>query len=401
VNPLKKTNTVSTIAAVVLFLAMAVYFGVYVWQSTREALVTSPAVKTTVAESADITGIAVREETVLSSDRAYVFLRADDGKEIAKGAVIASAMDSESAMERAGRRRELENEIGYIETMLSGITSADDLTERNAVVRSAVLALSACVATGDLTELDGACVKLSSLIFSESASVSEADLDALKLELSSIENTTYSDSEDITAPESGLFTTILDGYESLSPDMLTDISPVDIKGFLSGEGSVPSGAIGKLVTGFRWYFAGVMDAEAAGKLTEGDSVAVSFGRYYGDDIRMRVEQISTPSGGECAVVLSTLDALSGTLAMRAAEASILSSEFTGLRVPAKALHVDEDGKSFVYVVAANQVAVKYVETICQAGDYYLVSIETDADALREGTEIIVSGKAVYEGMILD
>ncbi|NCC68725.1 MAG: hypothetical protein EOM14_11140, partial [Clostridia bacterium] len=148
----------STMAAVVLFLAMAVYFGVYVWQSTREALVTSPAVKTTVTETAEITGIAIREETVISSDRAYVFISADDGKEISRGAVIASAMDSESAMERAGRRRELENEISYIETMLSGITSADDLTERDDAIRSAVLSLSECVATGDLSDLDGACV---------------------------------------------------------------------------------------------------------------------------------------------------------------------------------------------------------------------------------------------------
>lgn len=388
-------------AAVVLFLAMAVYFGVYVWQSTREALVTSPAVKTTIAETAEITGIAVREETVIASDRAYVFISADDGGEISKGAVIASAMDSESAMERAGRRRELENEIRYIETMLSGITSADDLTERDEAIRAAVLSLSACVATGDLSELDGACVNLSSLVFSEGASVSESDLEALQRELSSIENTTYSDSEYITAPESGLFTTILDGFESLSPDMLADISPADVKGFLSAAGSIPSGAIGKLVTGFRWYFAGVMDSDDAEKLSEGDYVTVSLGRYYGDDIQMRVEQISTSSGGERAVVFSSLNALAGTLAMREADASILCSECTGLRVPAKALHVDEDGDSYVYVIAANQVAIKYVETICQAGDYYLVAIEAEADALREGMDIIVSGKNVTEGMIIE
>lgn len=400
-TPLKKTNTVPTIAAVVLFIAMAAYFGFYAWRSTREALVTSPAVKTTLTETADITGIAVREETVLASDRTYVFVSAEDGKDIAKGAVIASAMDSEAALERAGRKHELENEISYLQTMLSGITTTDDLTLRDDAIRTAVLAISACTATGDLSGLDGACVELSSLVFSDNSTASQSDLDALKSELDGIENSTYSDAEDITAPEAGLFTTIVDGYEGLTPDKLSDLSPADVKQMVSDKGTVPAGTIGKLVTGFRWYFAGVMaDADAA-KLSEGNTVTVSFGRYYSGTIKMRVEHISTSSGGQRAVVLSSLYALSDTLAMRAADAEIICSEYTGLRVPTKALHVDENGNSFVYMVTADQVAVKPVKTICETGDYFLVSIETDADALREGDEVVVSGKNVHAGMVIN
>jgi putative membrane fusion protein len=380
---------------------MAAYFGFYAWRSSREALVTSPAVKTTLTETADVTGIAVRDETVIASDRAYVFVSAGDGKDISKGAVIASAMDSEAALERAGRKHELENEISYLETMLSGITTSDDLSRRDDAIRSAVLAISACTATGNLTGLDGACVELSSLVFSDDTAVSESDLDALKSELESIENSTYSDSEDITAPESGIFTTILDGFENLTPDTLSDLSPADVKQMLSDQGTIPTGAIGKLVTGFRWYFAGVMSDADAEKLSEGTSVNVSFGRNYGDTVKMRVEHISTASGGQRAVVLSSLYALSDTLAMRAADAEIICSECTGLRVPTKALHVDVDGNSFVYLVTADQVAVKTVETLCETGDYFLVAIGTDADALREGDEVVVSGNNVHEGMIID
>jgi hypothetical protein len=402
VEPLKKTNTVSTIAAVVLFLAMAVYLGVYLVQSTRETLVTSPAVKATVTDTAEISGIAVREETVISSERAYVFVNAEDGSFISSGSVVASAMDSEAALERAGRKRERENEISHISTLLSGISSSDDLTERDAAIRSAILSLSAAVSADKLSDLDGACVELTSLIFSDGdTAVSEADLEALESELSSIEGSTYTDSEDILAPEAGLFSTILDGRESLTPDMLANISPADVKQMISDKGSTPAGAIGKLITSYRWYFAGVMSADDAENLSEGDYVTVSLGRYYGGEVSMRVEQISTASGGERAVVLSSLNALADTLAMREADAEIICSEYTGLRVPAKAIHVDDDGNSFVYVVTAGLVDVKYVETVCQSGDYYIVDIGSAADSLREGNEIIVSGKNVQAGMIVE
>jgi putative membrane fusion protein len=380
---------------------MAAYLGINLWKGTRDALVTSPAVKTTVTETAEITGIAVRSETVIASDRAYVFVTAQDGEQLSADSVIAAAMDSEAALERAGRRRELENEISHIETILSGITSADDLTKRDSAIRTAMLSLSACTATGNLSQLDSACVALTSLIFSDSASVSETDLEALKLELRSLENSAYTDFEELLAPQSGLFTTIVDGHEALTPDMLSNLTTTDIKRFMSEPGSIPQGAIGKLITSFRWYFAGVMDDEDAAKLTEGKTVTVSLGRYYGEKVSMRVEHISTSSGGERAVVLSSLNALAETLAMREAAAEIISSEYTGLRVPTKALHVDESGNTFVYVIAANQIAVKSVKTLYQAGDYYLVEIETSADALREGDKIIVSSKTVYEGMIVE
>lgn len=379
---------------------MAAYFGFYAWRSTRNTLVTSPAVKTTLTESAAITGIAVRSETVVSSDRAYVFVSAEDGEQIPSGAVIASAMDSEAALERAGRRQELVNEIGYIRTMLSGITTTDDLTRRDDAIRTAVLAISSGVSTGNLSGLDSACMALTSLVFSGSASVSESDLDALEQELSDLESGSYADSEDILAPQAGLFTTIVDGREPLTPDMLSDLSPSDVKRMMDDSGAVPSGAIGKLVTGFRWYFAGIMDSGDAAKLSEGDTVTVSLGKYYGDTVKMRVEHISTSSGGRRAVVLSSLYALQETLAMREADAEIVCSQHTGLRVPAKALHVDGDGRAFVYVNTANQVAVKYVETLYETGDCFLVALQTDADALRAGDEIIVSGKTVTEGMII-
>lgn len=381
---------------------MVAYLGFYLVRALGDTIVTSPAVLTTITETASMSGIAVRDELVLTSDRSYIFVSAEDGAQVAKGTVLASAMDSEEALERAGRRRELQNEISRVETLLSGLTTADDLTERDAAVRKAVLDLSACISRGELGSADSAGVALSSLVFgTDGTAATQEELAGLQAELSALESGTWADSEDITAPDSGLFSTILDGYESLTPDDLSNLNTTGLKALMSTQPETADGAIGKLVTGWRWYFAALVDADDAGDLTPGDYVNVTFGRHYTGQVSMRVESVSVGNGGQCAVVFSSLRALADTLAMREADAEVVKSEVTGLRVPLRAIHVDEDGGSFVYIASAGLVEVKYVEIEKDAGDYVLVALSADASGLREGNEIIVEGRNIREGMVID
>ena len=48
---MKKTNTFTNIAMFVLFVAMLVYLGVYLFRSTQQSYATAPAVLVTVSES--------------------------------------------------------------------------------------------------------------------------------------------------------------------------------------------------------------------------------------------------------------------------------------------------------------------------------------------------------------
>lgn len=380
---------------------MAAYLGVYIFQSTQSTLQTSPAVRATLTDTAELTGIAVRREEVLLTGRSYVFVSAEDGAAVSRGEVLASAMDSESAMERAGRKKELQSEISRMETLLSGLTGVSDLTERDSAVRRAIYSLAGCVSSGNLSDLPAAAASISTLLMSGGGeTVSQEELDALKSELAGMQRSTYSDSEDISAPQSGIFTTILDGWEYLSPASLADLTPSGLKQLMSARQDVPEGAIGKVVTDYRWYFAVIMDEEAADGLTVGDYVSIDLGRHLSGQVSMRVESISSPQSGESAVTLSTLKALSETLALRCVDAQMITHSYTGLRVPTKALHVDENGSSFVYVAAGGLVDVRYVTPVYQSEDYYLVEADAGADSLREGDEIIVRGKNVEEGMII-
>lgn len=378
---------------------MVVYLVSALIGSSGSALQTAVTVLTTVSSSADFSGVAVREETLITASGAYTFVAVDDGDEVAAGQVLGQSLANESELESVSREKELENEISHVETLLSGITSAGDLTELDADVRAAILSLNAATSGGDLTRLNSAAASLTALIFPDNATVTESDLSALRAELAALQRQSYS-SGDVVSPSSGLFTTLTDGLESLTPESLENLTVEGCKALMATKAQTDPTALGKLITGFRWYYAGLMDSKDAANFEAGDYVTVTLQQRYGGAVTMRVDSVSDADGGKCAVVFSTLKNLQSAVAMRAADSEVAYFQQTGLRVPTKALHVDENGDAFVYVITAMRVEIKHVETLTASGDYSIIAVEDAADSLREGNEVVVSGADVYEGMII-
>lgn len=398
---MKKTNTFTNIAMFVLFAAMLVYLGVYLFRSTQQSYATAPAVLVTVSESGQASGIVVREEQVIASDKEFLSLSVDDGKEVANGGEIAIGVDSKAALDSASHARELKKEIAYVSSLLSRAGSASGASDRDSDVRSAILQLNAAVSAGSTSELDDICLDLSSLLFgSATGTVSQGDLDALNAELHQLENAGAGRGS-ITAPAAGLFTSTTDGYESLTPDMLENLTPDGVDALERTTPATPANAIGKLVTAKKWYFASVMNKADADRLNLGGSAALDFPQHYNSTVSAIVLSKSEPDdSGKVAVVFACNAALADTLAMRKATADVVYSEHTGLRVPLKAVHMDDDGQAYVYVVTAAQLEKKPIEIIYQTDDYCLVAQSAESNALRAGNEIVVTGKGLSNGQVV-
>lgn len=396
---MKKTNTVINVAMVVLFAAMLVYLGVYIFKSTQEGYVTAPAVVVTVNESGQASGCVVREEQLVSSNKDYISVSVDDGSEVARGGEVAIGVSSPEALERASRARELETEIEYVSKLLSSMNSASGVTEQDTAVRAGILELSAAVSSGNAGQLDSICTNLSSMLFSGGATVTQSDLDALQAELRQLQLSVGSGGS-ITAPAAGVFTTAVDGYESLTFADLDDLTPAGVAALSSWKTAVSGDVIGKLVTSKKWYFAAVMQQEDADRLSPGGSATLDFGRHYSSSINATVLRISEPVDGQVAVVFACNTALADTLAMREATAEVVYTEYTGIRVPLKAVHIDEDGGTYVYTITAGQLEEKPVQIIYQTGDYCLVARGTESNSLRAGNEIVVSGKNLTDGKVV-
>lgn len=145
---MKKTNTFTNIAMFVLFAAMAVYLGVYLFRSTQQSYSTAPAVLVTVSEGGQASGIVVREEQIIASDKEFLSLSVDDGKQVARDGEIAIGVDSKAALDSASRARELKKEIAYVSSLLSRAGSASGASELDSSVHSAILQLNAAVSAG-------------------------------------------------------------------------------------------------------------------------------------------------------------------------------------------------------------------------------------------------------------
>ena len=402
---MKKTNTFTNIAMLVLFAAMAVYLGVYLFRSTQQSYSTAPAVLVTVSEGGQASGIVVREEQVIASDKEFLSLSVDDGKQVARdgenGHQLGADGDAELGLDSASRARELKKEIAYVSSLLSRAGSASGASELDSSVHSAILQLNAAVSAGSASELDDICMDLSSLLFGTSTgTVSQSDLDALNAELHQLEKTGVGRGS-ITAPAAGLFTSTVDGYEALNPAALENLTPDGVAALEHTSPSTPANTIGKLVTAKKWYFAAVMSKADADRLNLGGSATLDFPQHYSGTISATVFSKSEPDGsGEVAVVFACNNALADTLAMRKATADVVYSEHTGLRVPLKAVHMDDDGQTFVYVVTAAQLEKKPIEIIYQTDSYCLVAQSTDSNALRAGNDIVVSGKGLSDGQVV-
>ncbi len=408
---MKKTDLVTKIAAVLVFLAVAGYVGVYLWRSVKDPVVTAPAVMTTIRTETVLSGIVVREETVLEADADYVSLSASNGERVAKGSPVAQTYDSAEAASRAERIRELELEIRQTESMISGLVSADEIAERETAVKKAAAGLAAAVARHEMPELEQQSLNLRSLLLpGTSEEATAGDLIVMRAELDRLKSGAQADTEAVPAPAAGIFSTTLDGHEYLGVDDVRSLIPSRLHQLMDETKDAPADAIGKLVGGNRWYFAAEIGEEEYLALREtikkGASVTLELGRYYGEPLTMRVENVGRSENDESRVILLSSDrALADTLAMRLVTATLVAETRSGLRVPKQALYSEmtDEGevRAYVFVRTGVQAEKKYVEILYEADSFYLAAPATDAASLREGNEIIVSAKELYDGKIME
>jgi len=205
----------------------------------------------------------------------------------------------------------------------------------------------------------------------------------------------------LTAPVSGVFSPAADGYESVSPADLAELTPTRLRALLEAEKQPPANAVGKLVTDHRWYFAALTGAADAAELTVGKSVTLDLGAGAPPDIPAEVFAVSGAEGAQAAVVFCCETHLADTLQLRRAEARVVTGSVSGLSVPAKALQTDADGNTYVWTVTAAVLERKDVTVLRADGDTVLVSAPAGSDRLRAGNAVVVRGKNLYEGKVIE
>jgi len=385
---MKRSDFFIRLTTAILFLAVASYIGVYIYNAVIDPFETTVALGYSVEESFPAQGYIVRSETVITDSGNAVLPVVSEGEKVASGQTVAVEYMNNEALETASEIRSLRLRIEKLET--PGVVAETTRIE-------SVMALSMAVHGGDLSRLDELSLKIETYIFAESFD-SEAELPVLRARLEQLESRNAG-MRTIHAPVSGVFSHVVDGYEHIKPGALSEITP-EMLMELFGSRSGASGA-GKLVTEFKWYYAAIMDAEDARRLSLGRQLTLQFTGTYNAGVQMRVENIGRREDGECVVLFSSDVSVHDITTLRSLRADVVYAVFSGIRVPKEAIHLDDDGATFIYLQTGVRAERVDVEILREYGESYIVrdGVETGSP-LRTGATIIVRANNLFHGKIV-
>ena len=385
---MKRSDLYIRLTTGVLFLAVASYVGVYIYNALVNPYSVTTAFSYSIEETLPVQGYVVRTEMVLVGTGAAVLPVVSEGEKVAVGQPVAVEYTGREALETASELRALRLQIAQLEAIGRGNGEAAGL--------ESVMALSEALQRGDFRKLDELLVNVEANVLSAHAPAPE--LPELKARLESLENRT-SGVTTIYAPVSGTFSQAIDGYEHIAPGALAGISPTDFSELFSTR-YIVSGA-GKLVTEFKWYFAAVMPAEDAARLTSGNQMPIQFSGAYGAKAEMLVESTGRKEDGACVVLFSSDRGIYEVASLRQMNAEIVFGAISGLHVPKEALRLDEGGATFVFLQTGVRAERVDVEILGEFGDSYIVRDGLEAGTpLRAGSTVIVKANNLYDGKVV-
>lgn len=407
----------------ILALGVITYLSIYIFRGWNDDLITAPAYSAVVSVGVNVPGIVVREETVLPGSGSFVDLVPGEGERVAAGQTVAILYSQASGLETRQAIKTLSAELEQLNYASSTSSDGADVSKLESSVLQAISNIRVLSASDDLSSLEDSALDLRTAVFrrdytyGNNAAVSgiasliaekQAQLQQLQASLSQVSTV-------ISAPCSGIFSGVADGFENIAPDSVRAMKPSELSALIRQDPASPAGTVGKLITSSTWYFAAVLGEEDAKKFLEGQSYAVTFSHDWFGAVDMTLEWISDKEDGQVIALFSSRSRLSETTLLRTQSVDIATQQLEGIRVPRRALRVitetvtdKETGETSdlrytaVFALVGIQAELKKVNVLYEDSNFYLVE-PVDAAAvkrLRTGDIIIVNSADLFDGKVV-
>lgn len=425
---MKSGNWIIRTVMWVLMATIAAYFGFYAFHVAFDTFATDTLYTYAAEDLTETSGYVVREEQVLSGGSELTAVTVAEGEKVSAGETVALVYDDQKALERHQQMEALEERLTSLQYIFSHSIVGSDSDTLNENIVSSIVSMKKTVSDGDLNQLPDLSSQLKMLLFRHdytyngSAALTE-EMNDLDKQIRKLAEKNRSSTSAITAPQSGTFSGMVDGYESiLTPDSVRVLTPERLEELVSSptdiQEKLDSGEyLGKLVTNDRWYYITVMQTEEAAQLQLGKTVSTRFD-IMGRTLDMRVDSVSSPDEHKSVCVLLSSDRfMSEATLLRDQTADLIFDTVTGFRVVKSAIHVDnQTGEIGVYRVFGSRLKWIPVEILLEGEDYYLIrqAVQFDEDGnqvpltslqeasrLRVGAEIAVKGHGLYDGKVIE
>lgn len=397
----------SKVFKVILGMIVAIFIINQLVSSLYMPIKTENAVLFTANDGFKITGHIIRNETyVTAKTDGVLHFVTEDGSRVAKDGVIANVYSSANASITVSEIDVLKSQIADIEDILSyNDIEAANLDLINDKISTSLGDFIFEGASGNFKNADELSKELLAANNRKQVALGVATglterLETLKSQLAKLENSLPSVKGSILATQSGYFVSKTDGYENAFPnDDLSQITPE----FLSSVKPKGKGenVIGKIVSDYEWYIAAVLPINDSLKYKEEQELKLVTTIKSSPTLSVTVKQINISEETENAVIIFACNDMNSELAtIRTAGMTVVDKEYSGLRVPKKALRVLDSQKG-VYVQSGMQISFVPVEIVYRQDDYIICEKKNEnGNFLKLYDKVVVKGKNLYDGKIV-
>ena len=413
-----------------LFLGVAAYFGIQAVQYLDDPLGVTLAYRYEVERTVDMTGFVVREERVLPDESGGLLrVQRAEGERVAAGGTVASVYADQASLDRQAEIDSLESRVEQLQYAQNLALAAETTRKLDAQIAQNLLEYRRFLAANRLYDAESTALELRALVLKRDYSDAgngdiAVQLQELGARLLALRSQAEGTVRRVTAPEAGLYSAAVDGYETvLTPGMLEGLTPSALSGLTADPSTVSR--TGKLVLGDEWYYAAVLSADDAVALRErqaenGGTLPLRFSRGVDRDLPVTLESIGPRENGRVVAVFRGTSYLRELTLLRQQRAQIITGVVSGIRIPRESLraeraYLDENGKTVtedragVYCLVGREARFKPVEVVHSGESFILVapapeldqSVEKDAKRIiRPGEQVIVSARGLFDGKVL-
>ena len=398
---------------ILLLLAVAAYFGVQGYQYATDPETTAIVYRYRSEQSIAVRGYVVRTEQIVDCGETLIELKHSEGERVGAGDTVATVYRSADALKATQELEMLRAQAEQLTYARSAANDAETALKLDSDIREQIIAVRAAFESGSYSALDTLGDRLRTTVLKREYAYSgsedlSARLDELNAQISALSAAVSGGTTRITAPVSGAYSAVADGYESvLTPEALETMTPSALAAVTPQSVST---TVGKLCEGNKWYFAANVNEADAAAFKEGQRLTLRMASGVDFDLPVTVMRVSAAENGKCLIVTESDQYLSYVTLLREQNAELILEEYEGLRIPKNALRVDENGESGVYCRVGRVAYFKPVRIVYQGSDYCLVepgelSVTAESQialfTLRANDEVIISAGELYNGKVVD
>ncbi len=365
--------------------------------------------------SREFKGVFIRDEQPKTySGNGVLSYNVSDGGKLGNGSVIAEVYPDENQISINRQIDSLTKELDILKKIQNpGTLESAQPSGISESIEENYRSLILCRDMQDYDALevvkDNLLVNISTYqIITDEVSGFEQQITDINNELAQLRQQSAKPIETIKSDKPAYFVSYCDGYESeLTPDNLDSLTIARI-GEITDNRLEDKKTVGKLVSGYNWYIAGVVD-NSRKEYNVGAEVKVRLdsSAEYIDASIFDVRDEGDPS--KSIIILSCTQLNHDIVQHRTETVEIITGDYRGLKVPREAIRfvpMDEEttdpesGETVVksvsykgvYILKGEQVEFKKIDVIYEGSDYVLSEIhEDDLSYLALYDDIMIEG----------